>query len=85
MTECYPDRFTTVYFSAATGIVKSHRKGPSSKPVGGATSSHRANPSIILGSGFIFIDQPWGRRPEEKPEKLDEDSMKKLKNRFKKK
>jgi len=81
----YPDPFTKVFFKAATGIVGSWHPGPSSKPISSATSSHRAMPSISLKNGHIFIDQAWGRRPQEKTEKLEDNVVKKLKGRFKKK
>lgn len=86
MTECcFPAPFTKVYFQAATGIVRDWRPGPSSKPIGGVTSSHRAKPSVIMEVGYIIIDQGWGRRPQEKIKKLNDNRMKKLKKRFKRK
>jgi len=83
--DCYPDPFTKVHFMAATGIVRSWRPGPSRKPISGATSSHRASPTVLMEKGYIFIDQAWGRRPQEKIEKLKDNTIEKLKKRFKKK
>jgi len=80
--EFFPDPFTKVYFLAATGIVRSWRA--SEKNISDATSRHGASNAVLMENGYIIIDQAWGRRPQEKIEKLNDNTIKKLKKRFKK-
>ena len=80
--DCYPDESTKVHFSSATGWVKNaHIRD---KPASDVTSSHRGM-VVPMESGYILIDQAWGRRPQEKMEKLNDNTIKELKKRFKKK
>lgn len=79
--DIYPDPLTKVHFLAATGWVRNARIRD--QVVSHATSGHGAMVAI-LDNGYILIDQAWGRRPQEKPEKLSESEIRRLK-RFKKK
>lgn len=79
--DCYPDPFTKVHFLSATGIVGSWR--PGTKPLSDRTSKHGATRPVLMDNGYIYINKAWGRRPKEKIEKLNDNTMKELKKRFK--